>query len=83
MNVEIKQISENKKIIFPQTSAEAVLVKDNGKIITLDKRLNKKTIIVVNGNTYKTISGSANQQINFGNDFEVNNDNIGLKWNNI
>lgn len=42
MKIEIKQLQQNKKILFPQTSAEAVLVKKGSTVITLDKMLNLK-----------------------------------------
>lgn len=37
--MEIKQLSQNGKIIFPQTASEAVLVKKDSTVITLDKAL--------------------------------------------
>lgn len=42
MGVIIKQLSQNSKIIFPQTSAEAVLVKKGQQVVTLDKALQFK-----------------------------------------
>lgn len=42
MGVIIKQLSQNSKIIFPQTSAEAVLVKKGQQVMTLDKVLQFK-----------------------------------------
>lgn len=42
MEYSIKQLSQNDQIFFPQTSAEAVIVKDKEQVITLDKVLEKK-----------------------------------------
>lgn len=42
MEIAIKQLSQNSKVIFPQTAAEAVLVKKGSAIITLDKALSFK-----------------------------------------
>lgn len=47
MEYSIKQLSQNSQAFFPQTSAEAVLIKDNGEITTLDKFLQKKIENVV------------------------------------
>ena len=40
--MNIKQLSQNSKIIFPQTVSEAVLVKKGTTIITLDQALSFK-----------------------------------------
>lgn len=42
MNYEIKQLKQGQRIFVPQTVAEAVLVKENQTVITLDKVVNKK-----------------------------------------
>lgn len=42
MKLPIKQLKQNKKIFVPQTTAEAVLVKHNSQILTLNKVLDKK-----------------------------------------
>lgn len=42
MQYEIKQLQQNKKILFPQTSAEAVLVKRGTTVTTLNKLLDAK-----------------------------------------
>lgn len=40
--MNIKQLSQNSKIIFPQTVSEAVLVKKGAAVITLDRALSFK-----------------------------------------
>lgn len=42
MQYIIKQLSQNSQVFFPQTSSEAVLVKDGEEVTTLDKILDKK-----------------------------------------
>lgn len=42
MKVAIKQLQQNNQILFPQTSAEAVLVKKGKTVITLDQALDFK-----------------------------------------
>lgn len=85
MSIYIKQIKENQQIIFPQTSAEAVLVKSNNSVITLDTYLKKKTTVIVNNETYQTIAGSEDQTIKLSDDFAVDKENnsIKLTWNGI
>lgn len=85
MNISIKQLKEGQNVIFPQTSAEAVLIKSNQKVVTLDKYIDKKIDVLINGTLYSTITGCENQQIKFGDDFKVDEDNncIKLTWNGI
>lgn len=45
MIITVKQLKQNEQIIAPQTIAKAVLVEQQGKIITLDKVLEQNTII--------------------------------------
>ena len=42
MKLPIKQLTQNSQIFVPQTVAEAVLVKDNGQVITLNTLLERK-----------------------------------------
>lgn len=42
MEYLIKQLSQNSQVFFPQTSSEAVLVKDKEEVTTLNKVLDKK-----------------------------------------
>lgn len=84
MAIFIKQLKNQGQIIFPQTSAEAVVLKSQGDTITLDKFVNKETTITVDDTIYTVISGHNNQVIKLGSDFKVDEkDGIVLKWNNI
>ena len=84
MAIFIKQLKDQGQTIFPQTSAEAVVLKSQGDIITLDKFVNKETTITVDDTIYTVISGHNNQVIKLGSDFKVDEkDGIILKWNNI
>lgn len=47
MELEIKQLSQNGKIFVPQTTAEAVLVKNENEVTTLDTALSKKQPIII------------------------------------
>lgn len=42
MIITVKQLRQNNQVFAPQTVAEAVLVKKNTEVITLDKILDKK-----------------------------------------
>lgn len=42
MKILLKQLHQGNTIVFPQTSAESVLVKAPGRILTLDKVLSSK-----------------------------------------
>lgn len=83
MIIQIKQIKENQQIIFPQTSAEAVLVKNPNKtIITLDKVLNKK--VIVDEQVYTTVNQNDEVLMNLGDDFKIDSENkIQIKFNNL
>lgn len=85
MEVIVKQLKQSGVVIFPQTSAEAVVAKSQGEIITLDKFINKKTSIIVNNKNYTTITGHSDQIVKFGDDFEADetDNTIKLKWNEI
>lgn len=52
MILTVKQLQQNKEIIVPQTIAEAVLIKNNGNVITLDKALSHKQDVLI------TLAGS-------------------------
>lgn len=47
MEIILKQLKKSGKIIFPQTSAEAVLVKQNNNIVTLNKALESKQNVII------------------------------------
>lgn len=139
MELNIKQLKQHGQIFVPQTTAEAVLVKDNGAVITLNDLLDKKieniitpvgsglnsykqdknTIIthsnlitanespsaikvkydnrghiietspmeqlsvVVNGSKSVQYNGSESQEMNLGDDFDLDQNKIKLRWNHI
>lgn len=47
MILTIKQLSQNKEIFVPQTVAEAVLIKNNDNVITLDQALKQKQNTII------------------------------------
>ena len=53
----------------------------NGHIIRTEPI--KKQITTVNNNVYSQYDGNADSNINFGDDFTVNNNNISLRWEDI
>lgn len=70
MNIKVTQLNQNSQLIFPQTSAEAVLVKQGSVILTLDKVLNRKSGIIITPD-------------NSGLNIEQNNDNtVSIKHSN-
>lgn len=82
METPIKQLKTGQIVFFPQTVAEAVVVNTGSKIITLNDYLKKKTIVTVNSKIYTSIQGSEDQNIQFGDDFKIDeNNNITLTWN--
>ena len=84
MEIQIKQLKQQGNVIFPQTSAEAVIVKSQEGTVTLNKFINKTTSVIVNGVTYKVLGGYTNQNLKFGSDFKADDsDGIQLKWNKI
>lgn len=53
----------------------------NGHIVSTEPI--KKQIITVNNIVYSQYDGNADSNINFGDDFTINNNNISLKWESI
>ena len=49
MKISIKQLRQNNEIFVPQTTAEAVLVKHNSVVTTLDQVLEKKIEQITTG----------------------------------
>lgn len=47
MELPIKQLKQNGQIFVPQTTAEAVLVKDNSQVITLNTLLERKLETII------------------------------------
>lgn len=74
MELIIKQLKQDNKVIIPQTTAEAVLVKNNKEIITLDRVLNKKleTITTPAGSGLTTINDGTRVIITHANEITPN-----------
>lgn len=74
MEYLIKQLSQNSQIFFPQTSAEAVVVKDNEEITTLDKFLQKKieNVVAPAGSGLQSYKQNQNVIITHSNSIEPN-----------
>ncbi len=85
--MEIKQLKQGSQIIVPQTTAEAVLVKENGKVVLLSDVLQRKSgplKIIINGTEYITRDDSGNDTLKLGDDFTTDNDNnVVLNWNTL
>lgn len=60
MNILIKQLKHQGNIIAPRTIAEAVLVKQNGSVITLDKILESKQNNIITPNDSGLVQSTQN-----------------------
>lgn len=69
--------------ITPNEIPKSYLIQydQNGHIVSTEPI--KKQITTVNNIVYSQYDGNADSNINFGDDFTVNNNNISLKWENI
>lgn len=69
--------------IMPNEAPKSYLVQydQNGHIISTEPI--KKQITTVNNAVYSQYDGNADSNINFGDDFTINNNNISLRWENI
>lgn len=69
--------------ITPNEIPKSYLIQydQNGHIVSTEPI--KKQIITVNNIVYSQYDGNADSNINFGDDFTINNNNISLKWENI
>ena len=69
--------------IIPNEVPKSYLIQydQNGHIIRTEPI--KKQITTVNNNIYSQYDGNTDSNINFGDDFTINNNNISLKWDNI
>lgn len=83
MDIAIKQLKQGKLVFFPQTSSESVLLHDsnNEKVLTLDNILNKK--VIVNKTVYTQLNEDSEVLLNLGDDFELNNNELKLRWNDV
>lgn len=69
--------------ITPNEISKSYLIQydQNGHIVSTEPI--KKQITTVNNIVYSQYDGNADSNINFGDDFTINNNNISLKWGNI
>ena len=69
--------------IMPNEAPKSYLIQydQNGHIVSTEPI--KKQITTVNTAIYSQYDGNADSNINFGDDFTINNNNISLKWDNI
>ena len=69
--------------ITPNEAPKSYLIQydQNGHIINAESI--KKQITTVNNAVYSQYDGNTDSNINFGDDFTINNNNISLKWENI
>ena len=69
--------------IMPNEVPKSYLIQydQNGHIISTEPI--KKQITTVNNAIYSQYDGNADSNINFGDDFIINNNNISLRWENI
>ena len=69
--------------IMPNEAPKSYLIQydQNGHIVSTEPI--KKQITTVNNAVYSQYDGNADSNINFGDDFTINNNNISLKWDNI
>ena len=69
--------------ITPNEIPKSYLIQydQNGHIVSTEPI--KKQITTVNNTVYSQYDGNADSNINFGDDFTINNNNISLKWGDI
>ena len=69
--------------ITPNEVPKSYLIQydQNGHIVNTE--LTKKQITTVNNAVYSQYDGNTDSNINFGDDFTINNNNISLRWENI
>lgn len=69
--------------ITPNEAPKSYLIQydQNGHIINAEPI--KKQITTVNNTVYSQYDGNTDSNINFGDDFTINNNNISLKWEDI
>ena len=69
--------------ITPNETPKSYLIQydQNGHIVSTEPI--KKQITTVNNIIYSQYDGNADSNINFGDDFTINNNNISLKWEDI
>lgn len=69
--------------IIPNKTPKSYLIQydQNGHIVSTEPI--KKQITTVNNAVYSQYDGNADSNINFGDDFTINNNNISLRWEDI
>ena len=69
--------------IIPNEAPKSYLIQydQNGHIVSAEPI--KKQITTVNNAIYSQYDGNADSNINFGDDFTINNNNISLRWEDI
>lgn len=69
--------------IIPNKAPKSYLIQydQNGHIVSTEPI--KKQITIVNNAVYSQYDGNTDSNINFGDDFTINNNNISLKWEDI
>lgn len=69
--------------IMPNEAPKSYLIQydQNGHIVSTEPI--KKQITTVNNAIYSQYDGNTDSNINFGDDFTINNNNISLRWENI
>lgn len=69
--------------ITPNEFPKSYLIQydQNGHIVSTEPT--KKQITIINNIVYSQYDGSADSNINFGDNFTINNNNISLKWGDI
>ena len=69
--------------VIPNEAPKSYLIQydQNGHIVSVEPI--KKQITTVNNAMYSQYDGNADSNINFGDDFIINNNNISLRWENI
>lgn len=69
--------------IMPSEAPKSYLIQydQNGHIVSTEPI--KKQITTVNNAVYSQYDGNTDSNINFGDDFTINNNNISLKWEDI
>ena len=69
--------------IIPNKAPKSYLIQydQNGHIVSAEPI--KKQITTVNNAVYSQYDGNADSNINFGDDFTINNNNISLRWEDI
>lgn len=69
--------------ITANDNLEPLLIQHDSKGHIINAKPHNKLYVMVGGTTYTSYSGAQDSEINFGDDFQIQEDNITLRWNNI